>query len=318
MPNSANRLVAVTLSGFLFFVCDARAQGAATQQPPSPSVKPPGHPLIEAAEGRADAGDHAGALALYEKALASDPGLNGVHIGAGRALDFLGRHAEARKHYARAIETVAPDARAQAFSALAVSYAFEANAAEAAKAYQKVFDERIAAGNPAGAAGTANAIGRVYLESGDLGNAEKWYRTGYETSKQASGLPEAEQNLWLLRWLNAQARIAARRGNFDEARRHASAMNEILAKGQNESERPQYQYLLGYVALEAGEYDRAIAELQKGNLEDSFVLGLIGRAYEKKGDAANAKAYYAKVLAAPAHSLNTAFARRWARSYLKQ
>jgi tetratricopeptide (TPR) repeat protein len=314
----SRRVVAATVTAFLFVVCDARAQGAASQQAPSPSVKPPGNPLIEAAQAQADAGDHAAALALYEKALASDPRLNGAHIGAGRALDFLGRHAEARKRYQQAIDTSGPDNRAAAFSATAVSYAFESNAAEAAKAYQKVFDERIAAGNPGAAAGTANAIGRVYLESGDRENAEKWYRTGYETSKQITGVTAAEQDLWLLRWLHAQGRIAARRGNIDAARRHASAMNDILARGQNEDERPQYQYLLGYIALEAGEYDRAIAELQKGNLDDSFVLGLIGRAYEKKGDAANAKAYYAKVLASSAHNINTAFSRQWARNYLKQ
>lgn len=318
MPHSIDRrLVAATLSGFLFVVCDARAQGTAGQQPASAPAKPQPNPLVEQAQEQADSGKHAEALALFTKALASDPKLTGAHVGAGRALDFLGRHGEARKHYAQAVEAAGADARAQALSAMAVSYAFEGNAAEAAEAYQKLFDERIAAGNPGAAAGTANAIGRVYLETGDRENAAKWYRTGYETAKQIATLPAEEQNLWLLRWLNAQARIAARRGNIDEARRHASAMNDILAKGLNETERPQYQYLLGYVALEAGEYDRAIAELNKGNLGDSFVLGLIGRAYEKKGDAANAKAYYAKVLATPAHSLNTAFSRQWARNYLK-
>ena len=75
--------------------------------------------------------------------------------------------------------------------------------------------------------------------------------------------------------------------------------------------------LFGYIALEAGEYDTAIAELEKGNLADSFVLGLIARAYEKKGDAAKATEYYRKVMAAPAHSINTAFSQQWARKYLK-
>ena len=80
---------------------------------------------------------------------------------------------------------------------------------------------------------------------------------------------------------------------------------------------PQYQYILGYIALEAGDADTAIAELQKANLEDSFVLGLLARAYEKKGDAAKATEYHNKALAAPAHSLNAAFSRQWATKYSK-
>ena len=39
------------------------------------------------------------------------------------------------------------------------------------------------------------------------------------------------------------------------------------------------------------EYDRALAELLKGNLSDSSVLGLIAHTYQGKADAANAKAY---------------------------
>ena len=298
--------LAVLVTGSVFAVHPA----AAGAQPPSP-------PLVQDAQKLADAGKHDEALALYEKAVSADAKSIDAHLGAGRALDFLGRHAEARRHYQAALEAAPRDARAQPLSAMAVSYAFESNAAGAAKFYQTVFDERMAAGNPGGAAGTANAIGRVYLESGDGENAEKWYRTGYETSKRIANASEAERDLWTMRWLNAQGRIAARRGNTAEARRHAAALAELLAKGQNDGERPQLQYLLGYIALEAGEHDRAIAELEKGNLTDSFVLGLIGRAYEKKGDAANARGYYAKVLSSPGHSLNTAFARRWAQAYLE-
>lgn len=312
-----NRTLVALSFLFAVLLCDARAQGPAVQQGAPPAAAAP-NPILQEAQKRADEGKNDEALALYRKALAAEPKSMDAHLGAGRALDFMGQYNEARRHYVQAIELATPEARAQALSAMAVSYAFESNAAEAAKFYQKLFGEQMAAGNPSGAAGTANALGRVYLESGDRENAEKWYRTGYETSKQITSLSDSARDLWLMRWHHAQGRIAARRGNTAEARRHASALSEVLAKGQNERERPQYQYLLGYIALEAGEYDQAIAELEKGNLTDSFVLGLIGRAYEKKGDAEKAKAYYTKVLASPSHLVNTAFARQWARKYLKQ
>ena len=60
----------------------------------------------------------------------------------------------------------------------------------------------------------------------------------------------------------------------------------------------------------AKEYDRAIEELQKANLEDSYNLYRLALAYSGKGDAAKAKEYCAK--AAHFYSLpdaNYAFVR---------
>lgn len=290
----------------------------ALAQAPAPPAAAARHPLVKEAEDALAAGRFPEALALYRKALAADPKLAEAHLGAGRVLDLTGQHADARRHFATAIDVAAPDTRLQALNALGVSYAFESKAAESASHYEKVFNERLSQGNANSAAATANAIARVYLESGDFANAEKWYRRGYDTSKGIKDLTPAQAQLWELRWLNAQARTAARRGNIAGARTHAAAMKTLLDQGQNDAERPQYQYLLGYIALEAGEYDSAIAELEKGNLDDSFVLGLIARAYEKKGDAAKATEYYRKVMGSTSHNINTAFAQQWARRFLKR
>jgi hypothetical protein len=39
------------------------------------------------------------------------------------------------------------------------------------------------------AANTANALARALLETVDLDNAEKWYRTGYETASKIQNVP---------------------------------------------------------------------------------------------------------------------------------
>ncbi len=318
MTFTLRQTIAISAGVFLLtFIGDAAVPQ--NPMPPAPAQPAPApHPLVKEAQQLATEGKLAEALAVYRKALAAEPKLVDAHLGAGRTLDLTGQRDDARRHFATAIALAGPDATAQALTAMAVSYAFEAKAADAAKFYEKVFADRMAAGNPNGATGTANAMARVYLESGDLANAEKWYRTGYDTSKQIKDVTPAQTDLWQMRWLHAQARIAARRGNFTEARQHAAALKALLDKGENDGERPQYQYLLGYIALEAGEYDTAIAELEKGNLTDSFVLGLIARAYEKKADAAKATEYYQKVMAGTSHSINTAFSQQWARKFLKQ
>ena len=302
----------------LFFTLIASSALPQTTTPQTAQPAAPQNPLIKGAQDLANAGKHTEALELYRKAMAADPKLVDAHIGAGQMLDMLGLHEEARQQLINAIALAGPETKDQARTALAVSYAFESRAADAAKYFEQVFNDRIAAANFGGAAGTANAMARVYLESGDPPNAEKWYRTGYETSKKIKDLTPAQADLWQMRWLNAQARIAARRGNAAEARKHAATMKTLLDKGENENERPQYQYLLGYIALEAGDADTAIAELQKANLDDSFVLGLLARAYEKKGDAAKAAELHTKAWAAPSHSINTAFSRQWAKKYLKR
>ena len=253
------------------------------------------------------------ALALYRQALERSPDLFDAHLGAGVAFDLQGNYKEAREHFAKAIELAPDGSKNQALTVMGISYAFENDAAEAARFYRQVFDRQAAAQDLGGAAETANALGRVYLESGDLENAFKWYQTGYETSRRQPKLPADQIDLWNLRWAHAQARIAARKGNLQEARAQTAAVKSLLDKGTNEDQRIQYPYLAGYVALYAKDYQTAIAELQKADQRDPFILMLIAQAYEKSGDMARARECYSQVLASNAHNPNNAFARPLAR-----
>jgi tetratricopeptide (TPR) repeat protein len=197
---------------------------------------------------------------------------------------------------------------------MAVAHAFEGDAAESAKYYQKVFDRQIAANAPDAAAGTANALGRVYLETGDAANAEKWYRTGYETAKKIATRTPEDVDLWEMRWQHAQARIAARRKQFGAARKHADAVRTIVEQGNlDEGQRANYPYLLGYLAFYRGDYAAAIAELAKAEQRDPFILGLLAQSYEHRGDAAKARELYRAILELPGHSLQAAFSRPLAR-----
>jgi tetratricopeptide (TPR) repeat protein len=238
-------------------------------------------------------------------------------MALGRVLDLMGSYEEARKHLTKAIALAKPDTRNAALTAMAVSYAFEWNAGEAAKYFQKVFDEQMASQAHDAAAATANALGRVYLESGDLDNAYKWYETGFQTAGKIADLPEDQKDLWAMRWHHAQARIAARRGSRAEADKHLAELKALVDKNDaNRKEMPIYHYLAGYVAFYAGDYDRALAELQMGDLDDPFIQGLIAQAYEKKGDTASARKHHERVMASTAHNINSAFSRPRARRAL--
>jgi tetratricopeptide (TPR) repeat protein len=225
-------------------------------------------------------------------------------------LDLDLRFGEARKHLSRALELATDDSRVQAMNALAVSYAFEGQARESAAFYQQVFDRQMNDENFAAAGGTANALGRVYLETGDVANAKRWYQTGYETARRQPDEPGAQLALWEFRWLHAQGRIAARAGLLDEARAHVTAARALVDRTpQLKDELPTWHYLAGYVELYTKNYAKAVELLQAADSEDPFVLSLLARAYEGAGERARADETWNAVLESNGHSLQNAFAR---------
>jgi tetratricopeptide (TPR) repeat protein len=265
---------------------------------------------VKQARRLAAEGQRGEALALYRKALAVQPDMYEAHLGAGFVLDLELRFADARKHLSRALELATDDSRVQALNALAVSYAFEGQTKESAAFYQQAFDRQMNDDNFAAAAGTANALGRVYLESGDVANARRWYQTGYETARRQPDEPGAQLALWEFRWLHAQGRIAARAGQLDDARAKVTAARALVDRTpQLKEELPTWHYMAGYVELYAKDYAKAIELLQAADPEDPFVLSLLARALDGAGQRARADETWQAVLESNGHSLQNAFAR---------
>jgi tetratricopeptide (TPR) repeat protein len=256
------------------------------------------------------------ALGLYRRALAMSPNLFEAHLASGMALDLEGNYAGAREEFSRAIRLAPPDAKQQALRAMAFSYAFEKNASEAAKFEQQVFEARMSTGDFVGAAEIADELARIYLESGDTANAHKWYQTGYGTAQKKADLSEAEKNLWVFRWENAQARIDVREGKISEAEQHVAAAKSALDKANSPDQLRFYPYLTGYVAFYSGDYKTAIADLEKADQRDPFILVLLAQAYERSGDQERARDYYRNVLSSNAHNPTNAFARPMAKEKL--
>jgi tetratricopeptide (TPR) repeat protein len=256
------------------------------------------------------------ALKLYGQVLEKAPNSYEAHLGSGVALDLMGKYAAARVHLKEAIDAAPPDQKNRAMRVMAVSYAFESKSAEAEKCEKQVFDALTAKPDFEAAAGVANELARIMLESGDIDGAANWYKTGYDTAMRKTDMKDADKNLWAFRWAHAQARIAARHGQRDEAQKQVAAAKVALDKANNPDQAQFFPYLTGYVAFCGGDYKTAITELGKASQEDPFVLMLLAQSYEKAGDAARAKEFYSKVMANNAHSPANAFARPVARKKL--
>jgi Flp pilus assembly protein TadD len=286
----------------------ARAQAAAPSDDAQALVKQ-GQKLNS--EGKQDE-----ALKLYKRALEKSPNSYEAHLESGVALDLKGDYAAAREHLKKAINAAPADQKDRALRAMAFSYAFESDATEAEKYEKQVFDALMAKSDFEAAAGVANELARIKLESGDIDGAANWYKTGYDTAMRKADMKETDKSLWAFRWAHAQARIAARRRQHDEAQKQVAAAKAALEKAKNPDQAQFFPYLTGYLAFYDGDYKTAITELRKASQEDPFILMLLAQSYEKAGDAARAKEYYGKVMANNGHGPTNAFARPVARKKL--
>ena len=303
--------VSIVLAAFLVGV-PCMGQAATAQVPASADVQA----LVKQGQKLNSEGKQDEALKLYQKALEMSPNLYEAHLESGVALDLKGDYAAAREHLKKAIEVAPVDQKNRALRVMAFSYAFESNSNEAEKYEKQVFDAQVAKSDYEAAAGVANELARIKLESGDIDGAACWYKTGYETAMRKTDMKDADKNLWAFRWAHAQARIAARRGQRDEAQKQVVAAKIALEKANNPDQAPFLPYLTGYVAFYGGDYTTSITELGRANQEDPFILMLLAESYEKVGDAARAKEYYGKVMTNNGHGPTNAFARPVARRKL--
>ena len=292
--------------------CLVAQQQQQSSQPPQPEFIKKGQQLTR--EGKLEE-----ALALYRQEFSNTANAVQAQIAAGVVLDLMGRGAEARQQFAKAIESAAtPQAKANAQRRMAMSYAFENDCQGAVRFAQQVFDYQVSEKNFFQQGEIANELARVCLEAGDLNTAEKWYRTGYEAGLREPAIKPERVALWNFRWQHAQARLAARRNRKEEAWKHVAAakaildQNPVMAKDQM----IYYPYLTGYVAYYTGDYNMALTELQKANQDDAFIQSLIGQTYEKLGQKEKAMEFYRKAVQVTSHNPPAAYARPLAKKKL--
>jgi tetratricopeptide (TPR) repeat protein len=259
------------------------------------------------------------ALALYRQTLQTSPFSVPANIAAGSVLDLLAQGEEARKYFAKAIDVSdTPERKAQGQRAMTMSYAFEGNCRKTIEYQEKVLQYQASVNDFFQQGEIADEAARVCIDSGDLDAASKWYQIGHDTGLKEPGIAPARQDLWEFRLEHAQARIAARRGNQQEAQKHVAAAKAILDRGTNPQQAPFFPYLKGYVAFYAGDYKSAVEELLKANQNDPFIQCLLAQTYEKLGDHDKALEFYRKASAATAHNPPAAYAVPFSRKKLAE
>jgi Flp pilus assembly protein TadD len=246
-------------------------------------------------------------------------------------MDSEGSTAKSRE-IINALIATAPDpaAKAESQRALAMSYAFDGDRTNTAKAEDQVIAywvtrEQAEPQNAFYQEGEmANEAARVCIDAGDFNTAEKYYRRGAELGMKEPDPRTHPKSLWDFRLAHALGRLAARRGNKAEAQKQIAAARAALDgdKAMATAQERYFPYLTGYVALYTADLKGAEADFTKtlsmqGNATDPFFNCLLAITYEKLGDKEKAKALYQKAYDfATAHNPPAAFARPFARKKL--
>jgi tetratricopeptide (TPR) repeat protein len=249
-------------------------------------------------------------IAQYQKALTIDSNFINSHQGIAAALMYQGKPDEAAAELQKITDKARSDAeRRTALFALTVvdvdSGKMDKALAEADKQYalgEKTNDLPAMTGD-------LQLKGNIMLEMGKPDDAKALFERGLKMTQDSNLSQEIKDNAKLFHHYNL-TRVALAKKDLTTAKTEAEAFRKGTESLKNPFQTKQAHELLGMIALEAKDYDNAVAEFQLANQQNPYDLYRLCQAYQGNGDMGKAKEFCTK--AATFNSLpqlNLAFIR---------
>ena len=227
-------------------------------------------------------------ITQYRKALSINSNFINAHQGIGMALLYKGNASEAAAEINHITEKARSDAeRRTALFALTV---VDVDAGKWDAALADV-DKQYALGDQTndvpGMTGDLQLRGNILLEMGKYDEAKVQFEKLLKMTQDSSLSQEIKDNAALFHHYNL-ARVALGKKDLATAKTESSAfMNGV----KNPLQTKQAHQLMGLIAMEEKDYDKAIAELKQANQQNPYDLYRLCQAYQGKGDAAKAKEF---------------------------
>ncbi|HEY1252201.1 MAG TPA: tetratricopeptide repeat protein [Thermoanaerobaculia bacterium] len=249
-------------------------------------------------------------IAQYRKALEIDPSFLNSHMGIAAALLYAGKPDEAAAEAQKFSEKARNDGEKRtALFVLAVIHADNGKLDKALSDMDQQYAIAQKGSDPAGMAGDLLAKGNIFLEQGKYDQAKAQYDQALKIIQESNLSDEVKGNQARFHHFN-MARVALGKKDLATAKTEAAEFGKLAEASHNPFQAKLAHTLNGIVALNGKDWDKAIAELQQGNLQDPYNLYRLALAYQGKGDKEKAKEFAAKAAdfnALPA--LNAAFVR---------
>lgn len=256
-------------------------------------------------------------IETYRKALEVNPGFVASYMGIAANLNYKGQHAEARRQLQKMYDVAHDDAeRRIAHFATAVSYLDEGNTARGLEELMKRYALAEMIDDTASMAEDLVLIGTVLLEIGKYDEAAAWYSKAGKLVVESDLPPGRKDNAKRMYLFNA-ARVDLRKGEVAAAAEMSKEFTTLVEAARNPYQIPLAHQLAGMVALEQGDYDGAIAELEQANTKSPYNMYRLARAYEGRGDDEKAGALCERAATFKGvNSLSYAFSKSKARNLL--
>lgn len=217
-------------------------------------------------------------IAQYQKALSLDPNFTASRFGIAANRMYQGRHAEAISEADKLAKAARNDGdRRFALFTKSLVYADQGKTSQAIGELEKQYALDSKIGDPAQMAGDANAIGIILLAAGKPDQAQKRFQQCLDLQVNSSLSPEAKEDAKLAYHYDL-GRVALAKDDLASAKMHAAEYLKGAEAKQNSTRVQQAHELAGTIALKEKNADQAIAELEKADQQDPYVVYLLASA----------------------------------------
>jgi tetratricopeptide (TPR) repeat protein len=247
------------------------------------------NPYDSYAEMLSKQGRYEEAITQYEEALAIDPDFFPSHMGISNNLIYLNKYDEAKMYCDESYDVAKNDGeRRFALFAKTVACVDEGDIECALQEMQKQYDIANKINDPAAMTGDLNTMGNILFEAGRYEEAKTKYNEALKVMESSDLAEEVKKNSRRLNVYN-NGRVALMTGKIDAAKKMAKDFETRANNANNTFQIWLSHYLNGLIALEENNYQMAISEFEKANMQNPQTYFYLAVAYAEAGNLAQAE-----------------------------
>ena len=275
------------------------------------------NPYDSYAELLSKEGRYEESITQYQKALDINPGFFNSRMGISNNLIYLKKYDEAKDNCDKSYEAAKNNGeRRFALFTKTVACVDQGDTEGALAEMQKQFTLAKDINDAGAMTGDLNTMGNILLEAGRYDDAKAKFEEALSVMEGSDLADEVKQNTKRLDIYN-RGRIALMTGKVEDAKKLAEQFSASANKANNTFQIWLAHSLNGLIAMQEKNYTNAISEFEKSNQQNPQTFYYIALAYEKDGNAAEAKKYADKSANFNALiNLNQAFVRNKANQML--